>query len=132
MGNSSPIPTMASGRAWIHLRRNNISTICTPAGALPGEYGMRNRMRGEETRMLEFNLPKPAKNILCLGAHADDIEIGCGGTILKWIHENPDLKIYWVVFSGEDTRGKEARSSARVLLQKTRQKVIVKQFKTSF
>ena len=82
--------------------------------------------------MLELNLPKATRNILCLGAHADDIEIGCGGTILKWIRERPDVNIRWVVFSAEGKRGKEARSSAKALLRKTTQKVIVKQFKTSF
>jgi len=82
--------------------------------------------------VIEFNLPKTAKNILCLGAHADDIEIGCGGTILKWIRERPDVNIRWVVFSAEGKRGNEARSSAQTLLQDITHKVVVKQFKTSF
>ena len=37
--------------------------------------------------------------VLCLGAHCDDIEIGCGGTILKLLEESPNLIVYWVVFS---------------------------------
>lgn len=82
--------------------------------------------------MLKFNLDDKARNILCLGAHADDIEIGCGGTILKWIRERRDLNIQWVVFSAEGKRGNEARASAKALLQKIRRKTIVKQFKTSF
>jgi LmbE family N-acetylglucosaminyl deacetylase len=82
--------------------------------------------------VIECALPKPLKNILCLGAHADDIEIGCGGTILKWIRERPNLNIRWVVFSAEGRRGNEARSSAKALLGKARHKVVVKQFETSF
>ena len=82
--------------------------------------------------MLEFNFPDSARNVLCLGAHADDIEIGCGGTILKWIAERPNLNVRWVVFSAEGKRAREARASAKELLQKVAHKVVVKQFQTSF
>jgi len=82
--------------------------------------------------MLEFSLPTSAKHILCLGAHADDIEIGCGGTILKWIRERPDLNVHWVVFCAEGKRAGEARASAKALLQKVEKKVVLKQFRTSF
>jgi len=54
--------------------------------------------------------------VLCLGAHADDIEIGCGGTILKLIEANPGLHVDWVVFSSDDARSAEAEASARALL----------------
>ena len=45
------------------------------------------------------------KSILCLGAHSDDIEIGCGGTVLKLVESHPGLAVHWVVFSavGEGT-----------------------------
>jgi len=43
--------------------------------------------------------------LLCLGAHADDIEIGCGGTILRLVAERPALSVRWVVFSGYDVHG---------------------------
>lgn len=82
--------------------------------------------------MLEFNIPQHARNILCLGAHADDIEIGCGGTLLKWTAERPDLNVRWVVFTAEGKRASEARASAKALLTKAKPKVIVKQFRTSF
>ncbi len=73
------------------------------------------------------------KRVLCLGAHSDDIEIGCGGTILKLAAEHPGLEVLWVVFSAEGARAREAKSSAREFLQATgKQKVIVKNFKTSF
>jgi LmbE family N-acetylglucosaminyl deacetylase len=46
--------------------------------------------------------------ILCLGAHSDDIEIGCGGTILRLREEHPDAQIHWVVFSASGVRACEA------------------------
>jgi len=49
---------------------------------------------------------------LFLGAHCDDIEIGCGGTILKLVESQPDTHVNWVVFSSGEIREKEARSSA--------------------
>jgi LmbE family N-acetylglucosaminyl deacetylase len=54
---------------------------------------------------------RPLK-LLCLGAHADDIEIGCGGTVLRLISEMPGLAVRWVVFSGDGARAGEAQSSA--------------------
>ena len=55
-------------------------------------------------------------SILCIGAHADDIEIGCGGTILSLLKQRNDLDIRWVVLSGNQTRAAEARSSAERFL----------------
>ena len=56
--------------------------------------------------------------VLCLGAHSDDIEIGCGGTILDLLRERPDADIRWVVFSAPGVRAVEAKSSARRFLGK--------------
>jgi LmbE family N-acetylglucosaminyl deacetylase len=55
-------------------------------------------------------------NLLCLGAHADDIEIGCGGTVLRLVKEIPDLSVRWIVFSGDSVREAEARHSAAAFL----------------
>lgn len=82
--------------------------------------------------MLALDLPAQARNILCLGAHADDIEIGCGGALLKWIAARPDLHVRWVVFTAEGKRASEARASAKALLQPTKSKVLVEKFRTSF
>lgn len=65
---------------------------------------------------LLLGLEKPLR-LLCLGAHADDIEIGCGGTILRLAAEVPGLSVRWVVFSGEATRAEEARNGAVAFLQ---------------
>ena len=73
------------------------------------------------------------KRILCLGAHSDDIEIGCGGTILKLTEEHPGLELMWVVFSAEGVRNEEARDSAKAFLAKAaRSHVLVKDFRGSF
>ena len=50
--------------------------------------------------------------VLCLGAHSDDIEIGCGGSLLQMIDVNPNLEVHWCVFSGDHVRKKEAQASA--------------------
>lgn len=61
-------------------------------------------------------LRSPLRSILCIGAHADDIEIGCGGTILKLLQSDPELDIRWVVLSGDGIRAAEARASAAQFL----------------
>ena len=57
------------------------------------------------------------RTVLCIGAHADDIEIGCGGTILRLAKERPGLRIAWAVFSAEGVRRAEAEASARRFLE---------------
>lgn len=54
--------------------------------------------------------------ILCLGAHCDDIEIGCGGTLIELRERHPQLRFIWVVFSGDSVREHETRTAARALL----------------
>jgi len=54
--------------------------------------------------------------VLCLGAHCDDIEIGCGGTLVAMREARPDVEIRWVVFSSNETRREETRRCARLLL----------------
>lgn len=66
--------------------------------------------------VLQLEKEGPLK-LLCLGAHADDIEIGCGGTLLRLAAEVPDLSVRWIVFSGKGKRSNEARESAATFLQ---------------
>ena len=69
--------------------------------------------------MLQFRLDsvrtRPLE-ILCLGAHSDDIEIGCGGTLLRLLAERPGSRVRWVVFSADDERERETRASAACFL----------------
>lgn len=63
--------------------------------------------------MLRLQLaPEAPLHILCLGAHADDIEIGCAGTLLRLRSEYPGLTLHWVVFGAAGGREAEARHSA--------------------
>lgn len=69
--------------------------------------------------MLSLTLGLPRRGrlaLLCVGAHADDLEIGCGGTILRLIAERRRLSIHWVVLSADVRRSREARRSAMRLL----------------
>lgn len=59
---------------------------------------------------------RPRLRVLCLGAHSDDIEIGCAGTLLRWLEERPDVEVTWAVFSAANDRGGEAHVSAKALL----------------
>jgi LmbE family N-acetylglucosaminyl deacetylase len=75
----------------------------------------------------------PLRRLLCLGAHSDDIEIGCGGTILTLLAQNPGLDIRWVVFSSGPQREQEAYRSAATFLKRTRNKrIIVRDFRNAF
>jgi LmbE family N-acetylglucosaminyl deacetylase len=76
---------------------------------------------------------KRAINILCLGAHSDDIEIGCGGTLLRLLAEYDDVRVHWVVLGSSGKRDEEALTSAENFLEDARKKeIIIKHFKTSF
>ena len=55
-------------------------------------------------------------HVLCVGAHADDIEIGCAGTLLELTDANPGITVEWVVLSASGTRAAETRSAAARLL----------------
>ena len=81
----------------------------------------------------QFFVNNKTPKILCLGAHADDIEIGCGGTILKIAKEYPKAEFRWIVFAAEGKRVKEAHQSAGSFLTEIKSKVIdVQTFKDSY
>ncbi len=62
-----------------------------------------------------FGSGAPA-HVLCLGAHSDDIEIGCGATVLRLLHECPEIRFTWLVLSASVEREREARASAAAFL----------------
>jgi LmbE family N-acetylglucosaminyl deacetylase len=77
--------------------------------------------------------PDRPLSLLCLGAHSDDIEIGCGGTVLRMLAEHPGSRVHWVVFSADDAREQEARDSATALLTDANDvEVIVHRFRESY
>ncbi len=87
--------------------------------------------------MLDFALqllPGQPLRLLCIGAHADDIEIGAGGTIRHWIDSHPGgVELCWVVFSAEARRADEARASAEHFARGAREfRLDVEGFRESF
>ncbi|MGE0099196.1 MAG: PIG-L deacetylase family protein [Hydrogenophaga sp.] len=66
--------------------------------------------------MMPLRFASDTPRVLCLGAHSDDIEIGCAGTLLEWRRQYPCLEICWVVMSAAGERAAEARKSVRSLL----------------
>ena len=71
--------------------------------------------------------------ILCLGAHSDDIEIGCGGTILRLAQQYPNCVFHWVVFSAAGVRGAEAQRAAKLFVgSNTLQGPLLKTFRDGF
>jgi LmbE family N-acetylglucosaminyl deacetylase len=73
------------------------------------------------------------QRILALGAHCDDIEIGCGGTILRLAAERRPLEVRWVVFCSTPERAAEARASAGAFLEDVAcAKVVVRDYRDGF
>ena len=87
---------------------------------------------GSAVTPLSFKLADTAQ-LLFLGAHSDDIEIGCGGTLLTLLAAHPKLSVTWVVLSADDARADEAHSSAtQFLAQAAHQRVKVERFRESY
>jgi LmbE family N-acetylglucosaminyl deacetylase len=84
--------------------------------------------------MLGFLLDnKKPLNILCLGAHCDDIEIGAGGTLLKLFDSYKVNSVKWVVFASNDIRKREATVSAGRFLEKvSTTDIIIQSYRDGF
>jgi len=79
------------------------------------------------------HLVPPIHHVLCLGAHCDDLEIGCGGTVFKLATGRIPPAFTWVVFSSDATREVEALQSARMMLPKSSSsRIIIKKFRDGF
>jgi LmbE family N-acetylglucosaminyl deacetylase len=81
--------------------------------------------------MMTFDL-RGVRRLLCLGAHCDDIEIGCGGTVLSLAARVPDLVVRWVVFTSDGVRRAEALACAERFLRSTRAEVDVHGYRDAF
>ena len=73
-----------------------------------------------------------ALTILCIGAHCDDIEIGCGGALLHWAAQYPRARFVWAIFASEDGRDAESRAAAQRLLGAARVEVRFFGFRASY
>lgn len=80
-----------------------------------------------------FGGERPLRRVLAIGCHADDVEIGCGGTLLTLTRERPDIEVTWVVLGAEGDRAAEARASAvEFLSSAARSEVVVHGFRDAF
>jgi LmbE family N-acetylglucosaminyl deacetylase len=70
--------------------------------------------------VLPLRFATDVERVLCVGAHSDDIEIGCAGTILRLMEAERPPQVTWLVFSGLGPRGHEAEQSARALLARAK------------
>ena len=84
-------------------------------------------------RLQLADLASPIRHVLCVGAHCDDLEIGCGGTVLQ-LAEKPNPPAFtWVVFTSDATREAEALRSAEALLRRAAgSRIIIKKFRDGF
>jgi LmbE family N-acetylglucosaminyl deacetylase len=85
--------------------------------------------------MLEVALGRPGEapvRVLAIGAHPDDIEIGCAGTLLRMIEQGGVSEVCWVVLSGSDERAAEARASAEALLADVDARIVLRSFADGF
>jgi LmbE family N-acetylglucosaminyl deacetylase len=79
--------------------------------------------------------PKNGKRlqIVCIGAHCDDIDIGCGGALLSLLERYPGTQVTWVVMGSTAERERELRASARrFLLRAGKASVLAHQFRDGF
>jgi LmbE family N-acetylglucosaminyl deacetylase len=67
---------------------------------------------------------QPVRRVLAIGAHSDDLEIGCGGMMLALTRAQRDLSVHWVVLAAPEERGDEARASAEMLLSAAEERII--------
>lgn len=82
--------------------------------------------------MIKFSPAGELAEVLVLGAHCDDIEIGCGGTLAMIARKNPAVRFRMVVFSGDATRIAETTAAIRRLLQGAQHELVVHAFRDGF
>jgi LmbE family N-acetylglucosaminyl deacetylase len=82
-------------------------------------------------RMIALDLGH-VRRLLCIGAHCDDIEIGCGGTVLTLAAAVPRLAVRWVVFTSDDTRRREAEACAARFLRGCDAEVRILDYRDAF
>ncbi len=71
--------------------------------------------------------------LLCIGAHCDDLEIGCGGAVLRLLAERPGSSVTWVALASTPQREQEARACAAEFLAGAAQRdIVIKQFRDGY
>lgn len=77
--------------------------------------------------------PDAPCRILALGAHCDDIEIGCGGALLSLLAAHTNLRFDWVIFASDPTRAREAEASVdRFLRHAKERRIVIREFRNGY
>jgi LmbE family N-acetylglucosaminyl deacetylase len=86
--------------------------------------------------MLSVGLGKRADEpiqVLLLGAHGDDIEIGCGGTLLELLHQYRRLSVHWVVLTADAERATESTAAAERFLEgAAARRIVIERFRDGY
>jgi LmbE family N-acetylglucosaminyl deacetylase len=96
------------------------------------ELGARSESPSVQTLTLPVSDRAP-RHLLCLGAHCDDIEIGCSGAVLTLLEQDPEMSVTWVVLASNERRAAEAHASAHALLAGVAKRtILVQSFRDGF
>jgi LmbE family N-acetylglucosaminyl deacetylase len=90
------------------------------------------RVTGDALDLLLGGTSLPAAGLLVVGAHADDIEIGCGATLRRFLADRAGIEVRWVVMSGSAERQAEARASAEAIATGSPLQVMLHGFRESY
>ena len=85
--------------------------------------------------MLELLMNRPDATplrVLAFGAHSDDIEIGCSGTLLRLIEQGLVSELWWVVLTGSNERREEAQASAEAMLEGVPHRILLGGFNDGY
>jgi LmbE family N-acetylglucosaminyl deacetylase len=103
---------------------------CSAAAKPLGLSGTTSLHRGQS--VITSNLDG-VRRVLCIGAHSDDIEIGCGGSVLRLVKSSKKIEFYWLVLCSNPRRAREAQSSANAFLKGVRRKtIVIRSFRDGF
>ncbi len=82
--------------------------------------------------MLNLRLGEDVRLALCLGAHCDDIEIGCGGALWSLARKHPQMQFVIAVFASDDVREGETRAAIERLLGTAEYRLVIHRFRDGF
>jgi LmbE family N-acetylglucosaminyl deacetylase len=112
------------------LWQSTCRTISHYRAAIGVRPGLRDRSdQVVPLRLADLTHPP---SVLCIGAHCDDIEIGCGATLIRWAREYPGARFVWAIFSGEPQRAAESSAAARMMLGEPRCELRFFEFRDSY
>jgi len=82
--------------------------------------------------MLNLPLGRQARLVLCLGAHCDDIEIGCGGALWSLARNHPQTEFVIAVFASDDDRERETRAAIERILGTAKHQLVLHRHRDGF